>query len=84
MPTETVDFVVNYAGLDRGEKKRYLLISFYTPHNGRHSPQWDGVETAWVDPNMVATMPEGYEILGEHFGWELVRFGRLTGQGVNP
>jgi 4-amino-4-deoxy-L-arabinose transferase-like glycosyltransferase len=84
LPTETVDFVVNYAGLDRGERKRYLLISFYTPHNGRHLPQWDEVKTAWVDPNMVATMPEGYDILGEHYGWELVRCSRLTGQGVQP
>jgi 4-amino-4-deoxy-L-arabinose transferase-like glycosyltransferase len=73
MPRSTVDFIVNYDGLDRGEKKRYLLISLYTPHNGVHFRQWEAVDMAWVDPNMVALMPEGYEVLGEHFGWELVR-----------
>jgi hypothetical protein len=73
LPANSVDFIVDTAQLNRGERKRYLLLSFYTPHNGERYVQWQSVETAWVDPNLVAQRPDGYETLAEYYGWELVR-----------
>jgi 4-amino-4-deoxy-L-arabinose transferase-like glycosyltransferase len=77
LPAATVDFIVDELALDRNDRKRYLLLSLYTPHNGLHYPQWQPTtEMAWVDPNLVALKPEGYETIGEYYGWELVRRSR--------
>jgi 4-amino-4-deoxy-L-arabinose transferase-like glycosyltransferase len=68
-----IDFIVNPTQLYRGGRKRYLLLSYYTPNNGQHLRQWQPVDLAWVDPNLVADRPPEYEILAEYSGWELVR-----------
>lgn len=70
---ETIDFIVDNQNLYRGGRKRYLLLSLYAPHNGRHYREWQPVETAWVDPNLVALKPDGYETLAEYYGWELLK-----------
>ncbi|MBE9031408.1 glycosyltransferase family 39 protein [filamentous cyanobacterium LEGE 11480] len=70
---QTVDFIVDHKILYRGGRKRYLILSFYTPQNGRHYREWQPVDIAWVDPNLVALKPDGYETLAEYYGWELLK-----------
>jgi 4-amino-4-deoxy-L-arabinose transferase-like glycosyltransferase len=71
---ESIDFVVQPAPLTSGGRKRYLLLSYYTPDNGRHLRNWEPVEYAWVDPNLVTLIPPNeYEVLAEYYGWELIR-----------
>jgi 4-amino-4-deoxy-L-arabinose transferase-like glycosyltransferase len=70
----SIDFVVQPEPLTSGGRKRYLLLSYYTAHNGRHLRNWEPVEYAWVDPNLVTLIPPNqYEVLAEYYGWELVR-----------
>jgi 4-amino-4-deoxy-L-arabinose transferase-like glycosyltransferase len=69
---QSIDFITDPLQLYRGGRKRYLLLSYYTPYNGRHFRQWQPVDIAWVDPNLAAQRPHGYEVLAEYYGWELV------------
>jgi 4-amino-4-deoxy-L-arabinose transferase-like glycosyltransferase len=70
---ESIDFIADPMQLYRGGRKRYLLLSYYTPLNGRHWREWQPVDVAWVDPNLAVLRPDGYEVLAEYYGWELVR-----------
>jgi 4-amino-4-deoxy-L-arabinose transferase-like glycosyltransferase len=70
---QTVDFIADPTQLYRGGRKRYLLLSYYTPENGRHWRQWEPVDVAWVDPNLAALRSADYEVLAEYYGWELVQ-----------
>jgi 4-amino-4-deoxy-L-arabinose transferase-like glycosyltransferase len=73
LQVQPVDFLVSPPELGRGDRKRHLLLSYYTPQHGQYYRQWEPVDLAWVDPNLAAVKPEGYETLAEFFGWELVR-----------
>jgi 4-amino-4-deoxy-L-arabinose transferase-like glycosyltransferase len=70
---ESIDLVAAPLNLDRGSRKRYLLLSLYTPHPGQHFRQWEPTDLAWVDPNLAAQKPSGYRLLAEYYGWELLQ-----------
>lgn len=71
--TQSIDFITDPLNLYAGGRKRYLLLSLYTPYQGRHLRQWTETDLAWVDPNLAERQPEGFQVLAEYYGWELLQ-----------
>lgn len=74
LASQPVNFVVDEANLSREDRKRYLLLSFYTPHVGAYLPQFPGVTIegmAWLDPQQP--VPPISQVVAQHHGWKLVQ-----------
>jgi hypothetical protein len=70
---QSIDFITNPFNLYAGGRKRHLLLSLYTPHQGQHVRQWQPTALAWVDPNLAEQKPPNYQVLAEYYGWELLQ-----------
>ncbi|MBD2329299.1 glycosyltransferase family 39 protein [Alkalinema sp. FACHB-956] len=71
---QTINFVANEEPLSRRDRKRYLLLSVYTPQVGQHSPEIAALGPtafAWLDPNQP--LPNGTQVLATYEGWKLVQ-----------
>jgi 4-amino-4-deoxy-L-arabinose transferase-like glycosyltransferase len=82
--SQTVDFMVYPEALDRGGRKTYLLLSFYTPNIGIYSYREPENSTpdrllqrralpAWVDPNLAKQIPSDFQTIATFEGWQLIR-----------
>lgn len=82
--SQTVDFMVYPEALNRGGRKTYLLLSFYTPNIGIYSYREPENSTpdrvlqrrglpAWVDPNLAKQIPSGFQTIATFEGWQLIR-----------
>ncbi|MEP0917625.1 glycosyltransferase family 39 protein [Leptolyngbya sp. DQ-M1] len=74
--SQPVSFVVNEALISRDDRKRQLLLNFYTPQIGQYikdpkiSPN---TKYAWIDPNLAKTSIVNYEPEEIFEGWVLAR-----------
>jgi 4-amino-4-deoxy-L-arabinose transferase-like glycosyltransferase len=76
LQTETVNFLVDETQLSREDRKRYLLLTFYTRNLGQHWDHFQQVQPdryVWFDPLLPA--PQNSQVLASHAGWKLIRTG---------
>jgi 4-amino-4-deoxy-L-arabinose transferase-like glycosyltransferase len=72
---EPIDFVVQEERLKQGDRKTYLLLTFYTPQVGQLLPQTAFLPPsayAWVDPNLQVKPSSRYQVIGTVKQWQLV------------
>ncbi|NDJ18800.1 ArnT family glycosyltransferase [Myxacorys almedinensis] len=69
--SQPIDFVVEPDGLNRRDRKTYLLLNFYTPNIGAFSTQRQDAY-AWIDPNLAKLPHPNDEIMATVEGWQLV------------
>ncbi|MEB3294362.1 MAG: glycosyltransferase family 39 protein [Synechococcales bacterium] len=78
LKTQTVHFLVDEAQLSREDRKRYLLLTFYTHNLGQH---WDQPQQllpesyVWVAP--LFPMPPNSTVVNTHVNWNLIRTAAL-------
>lgn len=72
--SQAVSFVVNDNQLSRDDRKRYLLLTFYTPRIGQtiDNPKiLPNTDYAWIDPNFAKTPGLTYQPIAAFEGWTL-------------
>ncbi|MBE9011575.1 hypothetical protein IQ250_15305, partial [Pseudanabaenaceae cyanobacterium LEGE 13415] len=73
---QPVSFVVNEDLMSRDDRKRHLLLNFYTPKIGQYieDPKiLPNTEYAWIDPNLAKTPNLKYQIEEIFEGWVLAK-----------
>jgi len=74
--SQPVSFVVNEDFISRDDRKRHLLLNFYTPQIGQHinDPKiLPNTDYAWIDPNFAKTPNLKYELKEIFDGWVLAK-----------
>ena len=73
---QPINFVVQEDRLGQGDRKTYLLLTFYTPQVGQLLNQTAVLAPAtyaWVDPNLQVQSSQRYQIVGTIKQWQLIR-----------
>jgi 4-amino-4-deoxy-L-arabinose transferase-like glycosyltransferase len=73
---QPVAFVVQKDQLSKGDRKTYLLLTFYTPHPSEivdRAAALAPATYAWVDPNLGINLDRGYRVIGMTKQWQLVQ-----------
>ncbi|MGG6264690.1 ArnT family glycosyltransferase [Leptolyngbya sp. AN03gr2] len=76
LQAQPVSFIVNEDQMSRDDRKRYLLLNFYTPKIGQYieNPKiLPNTEYAWIDPNLAKTPDLNYQIEDIFEGWVLAK-----------
>lgn len=74
--SQPVSFVVNEDLISRDDRKRHLLLNFYTPEIGQQidTPNiLPSTDYAWIDPNLAKTPNLKYELEEIFDGWVLAK-----------
>jgi 4-amino-4-deoxy-L-arabinose transferase-like glycosyltransferase len=74
--SQPIDFVVQEEQLGQGDRKTYLLLTFYTPQVGQLISQVAALPPAsyaWVDPNLAVKPSQRYQVMGTVKQWQLIR-----------
>lgn len=74
--SQAVSFVVNEQALSRDDRKRQLLLNFYTPKIGQQleNPKiLPKTDYAWIDPTLAKTPDLKYDVIDVFEGWNLAK-----------
>jgi hypothetical protein len=72
---QPIAFVVQEERLRQGDRKTYLLLTFYTPQVAQVLHQTAALPAAtyaWVDPNLRVNPSPRYQVIGTIKQWQLI------------